>query len=211
MARAKKSCLNLTILLETLSNHYWTNCPMTLGLPNIGQLNMPWTMCPKYTKLYILSNDSWTICPVIIGLIAQILLDTLSNQYWTQCPMIISHIDQCLLDKFQINIGQNIDQLNLPWTMRPRYTRFNILSNEFWTHYPMTIYYTESITLHHHKLPGHYLRWLLKFLLAEQFWIVSCQYLMCVSSSQNQLWIYILNIFKWRKEDALPFIKVFQN
>ena len=86
---------------------------------------------------------------MIIGLIAQILLDTLSNQYWTQCPMIISHIDQCLLDKFQINIGQNIGQLNLPWTIRPRYTRFDILSNDFWTHYPMTIYYTESITLYH--------------------------------------------------------------
>ena len=57
IARAKKSCLTLTILLDTLSNHYWTNCPMTLGPPNIGELNMPWTKdiqnliyCPMILK-----------------------------------------------------------------------------------------------------------------------------------------------------------------
>ena len=31
MARAKKSCLTLTWLLDTLSNDYWTHCPMIIG------------------------------------------------------------------------------------------------------------------------------------------------------------------------------------
>ena len=78
-----------------------------------------------------LSSDCWTHFQIINGYIAQLLLDRLSNQYWTQCPMIIWQIDQCVLNKFQINIGQNIGQLNLPWTIRPRYTRFDILSNDF--------------------------------------------------------------------------------
>ena len=165
---------------DTRSAKYWS---IEYALDNVSKIYKIWYIVQWF--LNTLSSDCWTHFQIINGYIAQLLLDRLSNQYWTQCPMIIRHIDQCLLDKFQINIGQNIDQLNLPWTMRPRYTRFNILSNEFWTHYPMTIYYTESITLHHYKLPWHYLRWLLKFLLAEQFWIVSCQYLMCVSSSQK--------------------------
>ena len=149
MARAKKSCLTLTISLDTLSNYHWTHCPIIIGQivqwHLVCQILVNW-ICPGQCVQNI---QNFIYCPMIIGLIAQILLDTLSNQYWTQCPMIISHIDQCLLDKFQINIGQNIGQLNLPWTIRPRYTRFDILSNDLWTHYPMTIYYTESITLYH--------------------------------------------------------------
>ena len=54
MARAKKSCLTLTWLLDTLSNDYCTHCPMSIG--HIFQ----WL-------LNTLSNDYGTKCPIYIG------------------------------------------------------------------------------------------------------------------------------------------------
>ena len=106
-------------LLETLSNDYWTHCPMvighivqwlldklsnkyrteskvskeysTLGPPNIGQFNIPWTMFSRYIR-YI---KNWHI--------VQWLLDTLSNDYWTHCPMTIVQIFNLYWTESKVN------------------------------------------------------------------------------------------------------------
>ena len=123
-------------LLDTLSNDYWTHCPMiighivqwlldklsniyrteskvskeysTLGPPNIGQFYIPWSKIYKQGRFDTLFNDYWTHCSMTIGHIVQWLLDTLSNNYRT-------------------------------WLL-------DTLSNDYWKHCPMII--------------GHIVQWL---------------------------------------------------